>query len=119
MSCPSEEVLQYHGFNAWYLGLFHDFNICEIVRPANDEVRANTTLVKALDGTHVTAVGDSSLEQSGRNQDSVDQKLRLVLRPLSLKNVCTTYQINYLSLTICCHFVCRSFHQMRSWRPGK
>ena len=58
MSCPLEVVLQWHGFSAGDLGLLQNFDVCYEVSSMNVEDGAHTVLVKALEETHVTTVGD-------------------------------------------------------------
>ena len=60
MSGPSEMVLQKPGFNAGYLSLFQNFNVCDEVTQANVEDGAETALIEALNETYVTVVGDPS-----------------------------------------------------------
>ena len=61
MSCPSEMVLQWHIFNDGDLDLLQNLSACDEVSPANVGDGAQTALMKALEETYVTAVGDPSL----------------------------------------------------------
>ena len=61
--------------------MFQNFNICDEV--TNVEDGADTALMKALEETCVTVVGDPTLlaaEKSGKNHGRVDLNLCLVLQ---------------------------------------
>ena len=59
-SCPSE--LQQHGFNAADLVLLHYFNVYGEVTLVNVEDDAETALVKLLEETNMTALGNLSTQ---------------------------------------------------------
>ena len=61
MSCPSEVMHQLHGINAGVLGLLLNFKVCDEVTPVNVTDGVDTALVKALEETYVTAIGDTSM----------------------------------------------------------
>ena len=61
MSCQSDVVLQWHGFNAGDLVLPQNCNICDEITLVNIKDGTEAMLVKALEEMYVTAVGGPSL----------------------------------------------------------
>ena len=73
-------ALPWNGFNAGYVGLRQNYNVCYEVTPANDEYDAETELMKALEETYMTVVGRQSriaVEYSGKFHGSVDPDICL------------------------------------------
>ena len=63
--------------------MLQNASVCDEVTPANVEDDADTALMKALEETYVTVVGDPSLcamEESGKFHSSVDLNICLVIQ---------------------------------------
>ena len=90
MYCPLEVVLQWQGINAGDLVLHQNFNVCHEFTAVDAEDGSETALVKVLEETYVTAVGDLSLcaiRERGRKHCNEDRDLCIVLQAFYVKDI--------------------------------